>query len=99
MRENTKNGSEAKTLINEVLASNSDDNNTNRQIVVKFTGKNEKTGNKITSPTKINDETSTGAISNSGVYTIKLSYATEDSTTNNTTKGCVSLINIDQEGV
>ena len=94
-----KSGSEAKALINEVLASNSDDNNTNRQIVVKFKGKNARTGSTITTPSTLNSTYSTGAISNSGVYTIKLTYATEDSTTNKTTNGCVSLINIEQEGV
>lgn len=76
---NLREGSVAKSLVSEVLTSNSDSNNSNRKITIKL-------GN-----TPI---TSTSSIKVNKKYDIELTYATGETGETNTTKGCIKEVKL-----
>lgn len=82
--EGKRTGSEVKALINEVLASNSDSNNANRQVYVKAPG---------TGGISINNPTTSG-IDTSKSYNVTLYYAPVSGAAADwkTTDGCVGKI-------
>ena len=84
--EGTISGAEAKALINEIIASNSDSNNSHRQVEAKIKS------TKSYSP-------STSSISTSTTYTVTIYYANSDVMNsddykNKTSLGCVYLVSI-----
>ena len=93
--EGTKKGSEVKALVNEVIASNSDDKNADRQVSIKL---ETSTINKFISGPKATDEYKNKAssyISTDETYSVTLKYlkdTTLDLSTWKSTIGCVFQI-------
>ena len=83
--EGKRTGSEVKALINEVLASNADSNNINRQVYVRMPGQS----------TSINDP-DTSSIDTSKSYTVKLFFAPDPTWPSDwkVTSGCIGKIAI-----
>ena len=81
--EGTRTGSDIKSLISEVLASNADSNNVNRQVYVKMPGVS----------TSVNNPASTG-IDSTKKYTVTMSYAPVSGFDSSfkTTDGCIGKI-------
>jgi len=93
--EGTKKGSEVKALLNEVFASNSDDNNELRKVTVMYKANSSATGTTIAGPGSSGNGTTnkTSDIDDSGIYDVGVQYASSDQpTTWHTTKGCIYKI-------